>query len=168
MPSLKQAKRQTTFFATAPLLDATNLRLLKLLSSNPRISVKALAAEIGMSGPAVAERVQRLYDANIITGQRLEIDPKQLGLHVTAYVRVRPMPGALPDVAALAQATPEVVECHRVTGEDCFIMKVLVARIEDLEVVLDEFLKLGNTTSSIVQSTPVALRAAPLPLRGAE
>jgi Lrp/AsnC family leucine-responsive transcriptional regulator len=168
MPSLNQAKRKTTFFATNPLLDATNLRLLKLLSSNPRSSVKALAAEIGMSGPAVAERVQRLYDANIITGQRLEIDPRQLGLHVTAYVRVRPMPGALPDVAALAQATPEVVECHRVTGEDCFIMKVLVARIEDLEVVLDEFLKLGNTTSSIVQSTPVALRAAPLPARGAE
>lgn len=54
------------------------------------------------------------------------------------------------------------------TGEDCFIMKVLVARIEDLEVVLDEFLKLGNTTSSIVQSTPVALRAAPMPARGAE
>lgn len=107
MPSLKQAKRQTTFFATNPLLDATNLRLLKLLSSNPRSSVKALAAEIGMSGPAVAERVQRLHDANIITGQRLEIDPRQLGLHVTAYVRVRPMPGALPDVAALAQATPK-------------------------------------------------------------
>lgn len=168
MPSLKQAKRQTTFFATNPLLDATNLRLLKLLSGNPRCSVKALAAEIGMSGPAVAERVQRLHDANIITGQRLEIDPRQLGLHVTAYVRVRPMPGALPEVAALAQVTPEVVECHRVTGEDCFIMKVLVARIEDLEVVLDEFLRLGNTTSSIVQSTPVALRAAPLPLRGAE
>ena len=167
MPSLKTPKRQTTFFAANPLLDATNLKLLRLLSDNPRSSVKALAADIAMSGPAVAERLQRLYDANIITGQRLEIDPKQLGLHVTAYVRVRPMPGALPQVAALAQTTPEVVECHRVTGEDCFIMKVLVARIEDLEAVLDEFLTLGNTTSSIVQSTPVALRAAPLPVRAA-
>lgn len=163
MPSFKQVKRQIAFFSTNPILDATNLRILRRVSENPRISVKALAAEIGMSGPAVAERLQRLHDGNIITGQRLEIDPRQLGLHVIAFVRVRPMPGELQNVAALAVATPEVVECHRVTGEDCFIMKVLVARIEDLEPVLDEFLKLGNTTSSIVQSTPVALRNAPFP-----
>jgi Lrp/AsnC family leucine-responsive transcriptional regulator len=75
------------------------------------------------------------------------------------------MPGELQNVAALAVATAEVIECHRVTGEDCFIMKVLVARIEDLEAVLDDFLRLGNTTSSIVQSTPVPLRSAPFPER---
>jgi Lrp/AsnC family transcriptional regulator, leucine-responsive regulatory protein len=165
MPSTKQPKRTTAFFATNPVLDATNLRILRQASANPRISVKALAAEIGMSGPAAAERLQRLHEAGVITGQRLELDPRQLGLHVTAYVRVRPMPGELQNVAALAVATPEVIECHRVTGEDCFIMKVLVARIEDLEAVLDDFLKLGNTTSSIVQSTPVPLRSAPFPER---
>ncbi len=165
MPSPKQPKRTTAFFATNPVLDATNLRILRQVSANPRTSVKALAAEIGMSGPAAAERLQRLHEAGIITGQRLEVDPRQLGLHVTAYVRVRPMPGELQNVAALAVATPEVIECHRVTGEDCFIMKVLVARIEDLEAVLDDFLKLGNTTSSIVQSTPVPLRSAPFPER---
>jgi Lrp/AsnC family transcriptional regulator, leucine-responsive regulatory protein len=163
MPSSQHAKRQTSFFATNPALDRVNLRILRRLSDEPRTSLKALAAEIGMSGPAVAERVQRLHDAGIITGQRLEVDPRQLGLHVPAFVRVRPMPGELQNVAALARETPEVIECHRVTGEDCFIMKVLVARIEDLEAVLDDFLRLGNTTSSIVQSTPVALRSAPFP-----
>jgi Lrp/AsnC family leucine-responsive transcriptional regulator len=165
MPSTKQPRRTTAFFATNPVLDATNLRILRQVSANPRISVKALAAGIGMSGPAAAERLQRLHEAGVITGQRLEVDPRQLGLHVTAYVRVRPMPGELQNVAALAVATPEVIECHRVTGEDCFIMKVLVARIEDLEAVLDDFLRLGNTTSSIVQSTPVPLRSAPFPER---
>jgi len=165
MPSAKQPKRTTAFFAANPVLDATNLRILRQVSANPRISVKALAAEIGMSGPAAAERLQRLHEAGVITGQRLEVDPRQLGLQVTAYVRVRPMPGELQNVAALAVATPEVIECHRVTGEDCFIMKVLVARIEDLEAVLDDFLRLGNTTSSIVQSTPVPLRSAPFPER---
>ena len=163
MPSSRNAKRETTFFGVNPVLDAINLRILHLLSDDPRMSIKGLAASIGMSSPAVAERVQRLQEHGVIQGHRLELDHRQLGLQVIAYVRVRPMPGELQRVAALARETPEVVECHRVTGEDCFIMKVLVARVEDLEAVLDEFLKHGNTTSSIVQSTPVALRPPPLP-----
>jgi Lrp/AsnC family leucine-responsive transcriptional regulator len=164
MPSSRATKRETTFFGLNPVLDAVNLRILRALSDDPRMSIKALAAAIGMSSPAVAERVQRLHEHGVIQGQRLELDHRQLGLHVIAYVRVKPMPGELHRIAALARDTQEVVECHRVTGEDCFIMKVLVARIEDLEGVLDEFLKHGNTTSSIVQSTPVALRRAPLPV----
>jgi Lrp/AsnC family leucine-responsive transcriptional regulator len=163
MPSQKTAKRATAFFGVSPLLDQINLRILRLLNDDARLSTKALAAAVGMSAPAVAERLQRLHEQGVIRGHRLELDQRQLGLQVTAYVRVRPLPGELQRVAELARDTPEVVECHRVTGEDCFIMKVLVARVEDLEAVLDEFLKHGNTTSAIVQSTPVALRAPPLP-----
>jgi Lrp/AsnC family leucine-responsive transcriptional regulator len=165
MPSSMTAKRETTFYGVNPMLDAVNLRILRLLADDPRMSIKTLAGTIGMSGPAVAERVQRLHEQGVIQGHRLALDHRQLGLQVIAYVRVRPMPGELQRVAALAQETPEVVECHRVTGEDCFIMKVLVARVEDLEAVLDEFLKHGVTTSSIVQSTPVELRRPPLPGR---
>jgi Lrp/AsnC family leucine-responsive transcriptional regulator len=165
MPSSRTVKRETAFFGINPVLDAINLRILRLLSDDPRISIKTLAASIGMSSPAVAERVQRLHEHGVIVGHRLELDHRQLGLQVIAYVRVRPMPGELQRVATLAKETPEVVECHRVTGEDCFIMKVLVARVEDLEAVLDEFLKHGITTSSIVQSTPVELRRPPLPGR---
>lgn len=164
MPSSKAAKREIAFVGANPVLDTTNLRILRALSADPRMSIKALAASIGMSGPATAERVQRLHEQGVIQAHRLELDHRQLGLQVIAYVRVRPMPGELQRVAALARETQEVVECHRVTGDDCFIMKVLVARVEDLEVVLDEFLKHGNTTSSIVQSTPVALRGPPLPM----
>jgi Lrp/AsnC family leucine-responsive transcriptional regulator len=88
-----------------------------------------------------------------------------VGLPLAAYVRVRPGPGQLARIADLARQTPQVVECHRITGEDCFLMKVHVAAIDQLEEVLDRFLAYGQTTTSIVQSSPVPLRALPLPLR---
>lgn len=116
-----------------------------------------------MSAPAVTERVLRLRERGVIRREWLEIDQQALGLAVTAYVRVRPMPGALPKIIELAQATPEVVECHRVTGEDCFIMKIVAAHIGGLEALLDEFLLYGTTTSSLVVSSPVPLRTPPLP-----
>ena len=145
------------------LLDATNLDILRELIDEPRLAMSELARRIGMSAPSVTERVQRLQDAGIIRGARLDVDQAALGLGITAFVRVRPMPGQLQSISELARKTPEIIECHRVTGEDCFIMKVLVGRVELLEAVLDEILKYGNTTSSIVQSTPVPLRAPPLP-----
>jgi Lrp/AsnC family leucine-responsive transcriptional regulator len=144
-------------------LDVTNIDILRLLLDDPRLAMSELARRIGMSAPAVTERVQRMQDAGVIRGARLDVDQVALGLGITAFVRVRPMPGQLQNISELARKTPEIIECHRVTGEDCFIMKVLVGRVELLEAVLDELLKFGNTTSSIVQSTPVPLRAPPLP-----
>lgn len=154
---------RNSFDKPDPILDATNLEILRLLIDEPRLAMSELGRRIGMSAPAVTERVQRLQDAGVICGARLDVDQASLGLGITAFVRVRPMPGQLQNIAELARATPEIVECHRVTGEDCFIMKVLVGRVELLEAVLDDILKYGNTTSSIVQSTPVPLRPAPLP-----
>ena len=154
---------RNSFDNVSALLDATNLDILRLLFDEPRLAMSELARRIGMSAPAVTERVQRMQDAGVIRGARLDVDHAALGLRITAFVRVRPMPGQLQNVSELARKTPEIVECHRVTGEDCFIMKVLVGRVELLEAVLDEILKYGNTTSSIVQSTPVPARAPPLP-----
>jgi len=94
----------------------------------------------------------------VIRGYRLDIDPAAVGLPVAAWVRIRPGPGQLPKVAELAQRTPEVSECHRISGEDCFLLKVHVPAIEDLESVLDRFLMHGQTTSSFVVATPVAPR----------
>jgi len=160
---MQKKKTRNSFDRTSEILDATNLRILALLMDDPRLPMSELARRVGMSSPAVTERVQRMQDAGVIRGARLDVDQTALGLGITAFVRVRPMPGQLQNVAELARETPEIVECHRVTGEDCFIMKVLVGRVELLEAVLDEILKYGNTTSSIVQSTPVPLRAPPLP-----
>jgi Lrp/AsnC family transcriptional regulator, leucine-responsive regulatory protein len=165
MPKPSKKKRHVAFGTAHPLLDAVNLVLLTQLRDNPRMPMAELARRVHMSSPSVTERVQRLEEAGVIRGCRLALDPKSLGLPITAFVRVRPMPGALPRIAAVAQATPEVVECHRITGEDCFILKLHVAEIEQLEHVLDEFLKFGNTTTSIVQSSPVPLRTPPLPQR---
>jgi Lrp/AsnC family transcriptional regulator, leucine-responsive regulatory protein len=144
------------------LLDDVNRRLLRELHSEPRITMSALARRVGMSAPAVTERVQRMERAGVITGYRLEVSPAALGLPVAAFARIRPAPGQLPKIAELAAALPEVSECHRITGEDCFLIKVHAAAIEDLEATLDRFLLYGQTVTSIVVSSPVPPRALPI------
>jgi Lrp/AsnC family leucine-responsive transcriptional regulator len=148
------------------MLDEVNVRLLEELQANPRITMSALARKVSMSSPAVAERVQRLEEAGVILGYHLDVDPAALGLPVTAFARVRPAPGQLPKIAELAERLDQVTECHRITGEDCFLIKVNAATVADLEDVLDQVLLYGQTVTSIVVSTPVPLR--PLPLRTRE
>ena len=97
----------------------------------------------------------------VITGYRAEIEPRALGYAIAAIVRVRPTPRQLHRIPELARATPEVVECYRITGDDCFLMKLHLRSIDDLEPVLDRFVMYGQTTTSIIQSTPgLASRAA--------
>jgi Lrp/AsnC family transcriptional regulator, leucine-responsive regulatory protein len=140
-------------------LDPTNRKLLAALSADARISIADLGRQVGMSAPAVRERVRRLEEAGVIRGYRLDVDPAAVGLPVAAWVRIRPGPGQLPSIAELAARTPQVSECHRISGEDCFLLKVHVARIEDLEGVLDRFLIHGQTMSSFIVSTPVPARS---------
>jgi Lrp/AsnC family transcriptional regulator, leucine-responsive regulatory protein len=144
------------------LRDERNVLLLRLLSDDPRMSVSELARRIGMSAPAVRERIERLEQIGVIRGYRLDIDPAAVGLPIAAWVRLRPGPGQLPRIAELAARTQQVVECHRISGEDCFLMRVQVASIAALEELLDRFLVHGQTTSSFVVSTPVAPRGIPL------
>lgn len=145
------------------LQDARNLELIRLLQEDPRASISELARRIGMSAPSVKERLMRLEEAGVIRGYSLELDPAALGWPIMAYVRVRPMPGQLAKIAELAASIPQVAECHRITGDDCFILKVYVASIESMDDLLDRFLRLGQTTTSLVQSSPVRLRQPPLP-----
>jgi Lrp/AsnC family leucine-responsive transcriptional regulator len=145
------------------LSDARNIALLALLRDDPRLSTSELARRVGLSAPAVRERILRLEESGIIRGYRLELDPAALGYPVAALVRVRPAPGQLPRLAELIRSMAEVVECHRVTGEDCFVLKVHLRSIDELDKVLDQLLVYGQTTTSIIQSTPVPLRSLPLP-----
>jgi len=156
----------STFRAGEIPLDGINLQLLKALQAEPRLPMTALGRRVGMSSPAVAERVRRMEEAGIIRGYRIDVNPAALGLPLTAFIRIKPNAGQLPRVAELAQAIPEVVECHRVTGDDCFIVKIHLPAMEDLDRILDRFLLHGTTTTSIVQSTPVPPRPAPLPEDG--
>jgi Lrp/AsnC family leucine-responsive transcriptional regulator len=154
--------RQNNGVTSSPLLDDVNRRLLHELQVNPRITMSALARLVGMSAPSVTERVQRLEKAGVITGYRVEIDPAALGLPVAAFARIRPTPGQLPKIAALAKRSPEISECHRITGEDCFLIRVHAPSIEALEAILDRFLVHGNTVTSIVVSSPVPPRDLPV------
>jgi Lrp/AsnC family leucine-responsive transcriptional regulator len=141
------------------LVDETNGKLLMELQRDARLSLAELGRRVGLSPPAVAERLQRLEEAEVITGYRAEIDPRALGYTLAAVIRIRPNARQLPKVAQLARDTPEVVECHRITGDDCYFMKLHVRSVEHLEEVLDRFVIYGQTTTSIVQSSPVPRRA---------
>lgn len=148
----------------SPLLsDAINVQILQALADNPRIPNAELARAVGMSGPSVRERVQRLEECGLIRGIRLDLDPKLLGYPVAVMVQIRPMPGQLQKIIELARSTPRVVECHRITGEDCFIMRLHLESIDVLDNVLDAFLCFGQTTTSIIQSSPVPPRPLPFP-----
>jgi Lrp/AsnC family leucine-responsive transcriptional regulator len=144
------------------LLDAVNLRLIGELQADARLSLAELGRRVGLSAPAVTDRLQRLRDAGVITGYRTEVDPRALGFALSVVLRVRPAPRQLAKVAEVARKSAEVVECHRITGEDCFFMKLHVRDVEHLEEVIDRFLPFGQTTTSIIQSSPVAARGVAL------
>jgi Lrp/AsnC family leucine-responsive transcriptional regulator len=110
----------------------------------------------------VRERVTRLEESGVIRGYRLDLDPAALGLPVAAWVRLKPGPGQIPRIIELARATPEVVECHRISGEDCFLIRVQVPAIDALESLLDKLNVHGSTNSSFVVSSPVPPRSVPL------
>jgi Lrp/AsnC family transcriptional regulator, leucine-responsive regulatory protein len=146
----------------ADALDGTNLRLLAELQRDGRLSLAELGRRVGLSSPAVAERLQRLEAIGAIRGYRAELDPRALGLALSVILRIRPAPRELSKVADLARSTSEVVECHRVTGEDCYFMKLHVRDVEHLEEVIDRFAAYGQTTTSIMQSSPVPARGIAL------
>ena len=110
----------------------------------------------------MAERLVRLEEAGAITGYRAAIDPRAVGYSLSVVLRIRPAPRELKQVAELAQRTPEVVECHRITGDDCYFMRIWVRDVEHMEELIDRFAPYGQTTTSIVQSSPVPRRGLPL------
>lgn len=162
MPGKPRTRNASAY--EAKLLDAVNLQLLETLSVDGRIGMAELGRRIGMSAPAVAERVQRLERAGVITGYRAEVDPNALGFSVAAVVRIRPSPGQLQRIPEIARETPEVAECYRITGEDCYLMRLHLRSIDDLEETLDRFTPYGLTTTSIIHSAPVPRRGPPLEL----
>lgn len=139
-------------------MDDIDAGILRVLAKDGRLSVAEVARRVAMSAPAVRERIMRLERDGVIRGYRVDVDPAALGLPVAAWVRIRPGPQQLPKIGELAARTPEVSECHRISGEDCFLLKVHVPTIAALEGVLDQFLLHGQTTSSLIVSTPVLPR----------
>ena len=136
-------------------LDATNRQLIVALQDHARRSHAELGPRVGLSAPAVGERLARLEQAGVIRGYRADVDPRALGYELSVVLRIRPAPNMIRKVAELARKTPEVTECHRVTGEDCYVMRLYVRDVLHLEELIDDFVLYGQTTTSIVQSSPV-------------
>jgi Lrp/AsnC family leucine-responsive transcriptional regulator len=142
-------------------LDDTDRQIIGELARDGRISFAQLGRRVSLSSPAATERVRRLEQLGVITGYRAEIDPRALGYALTAIVRVKPAVRQLSKIAELAAEIPQIEECLRITGEDCFYMKLHLGSIEELPSVLDRFLLYGETTTSIVNATPVPRRDPP-------
>ena len=143
-------------------LDPVDACILSALTADARISVAELARSVSLSAPSAAERVRRLEESGVIEGYAASVDPRALGLAVAAWLRVRPVPGELNTVAEILRTMPKIVECDRVTGEDCFVARVHVRSIEDLERLIDQIIPHAMTTTSIIQSTLVKRRPPPI------
>ncbi len=155
-------RRQNGASAEGALIDETNVRLLAELQADARLSLAELGRRVGLSSPAVAERLARLERDGVIRGYHADIDPRALGYALSAVIRIRPAPRQIGEVARIARETPEVVECNRITGDDCFVMRAHVRDVDHLEQVIDRFTLFGQTTTSIVQSSPVPGRGVHL------
>src|SRR3954470_21249574 len=146
-------------------LDRTDWRLLAELQRDGRTSYAELSRAVAMSASAVAERVRRLEEAGVIAGYRAAVDPERAGLTVMAFVRLRYPTGNYRPFHALLDSTPEIIEAHHVTGEDCFVLKVLARSMRHLEEVTGRIAGLGSVTTSVVYSSPLAGRAIAEPER---
>ncbi|MGD8327626.1 MAG: Lrp/AsnC family transcriptional regulator [Sphingomonadales bacterium] len=138
--------------------DYTDLKIIKALAENARISMADLARALKLSPPTVTERVKRLEEAGIITGYSAKVDYEALGYPVAAWIRIRAVPGELKRVAEIIKSRPEIVQCDRITGEDCFIARAYLRRQSELEALLDELIPYAMTNTSIIQSSPVEPR----------
>ena len=146
-------------------LDEVDAQILGALVENARISLADLSRRVGLSSPSVSERVKRLEEAGVIQGYRVAISPEALGLPLAAWLRIRPIPGQLRKVAEILRGLPEITECDRITGEDCFLARAHVRSVEDLEALIDEIVPYAMTNTSIIQSSPVPRRLPPIPKR---
>ena len=140
-------------------VDRTDWQLLAALQKDGRASFADLAREVAMSPSAVAERIRRLEEAGVIAGYRATVDPEAVGLTVMAFVRLRYPTGNYRPFHALLDSTPEIVEAHHVTGEDCFVLKVVARSMRHLEEVSGRIAGLGPVTTNVVYSSPLTGRA---------
>jgi Lrp/AsnC family transcriptional regulator, leucine-responsive regulatory protein len=139
--------------------DDVDLRILEVLQTDARASYADLARAVSMSASAVAERVRRLEESGVITGYSAVLDPERLGLGILAFVRLRYPTGNYKPFHDLVAVTPEIIEAHHVTGEDCFILKVLARSMRHLEQTTGRIAGLGSVTTTIVYSSPLKDRA---------
>ena len=146
------------FESSQKSLDDTSWEILKILQEDARIPFKELGKRVGLSSPAVAERVRRLEEAGIINSYRAELNLEKLGLPITALITLKSFGHNCNEIRSLMRECPEVQTCYRVTGNDHYLLKVVVTSVGHLEELVDRFIPYATVTTSIVLSVPVTGR----------
>ena len=143
-------------------IDETDRRILAALAGDARMSIKELAGRIGLSSPSTSERLKRLQDDGVIRGFTLEINPKALGYQLQAIIRIKPLPGKLSSVEKALLEMDEIIECDKVTGEDCFVVRVHLRGIEDLDGLVDRMARHAEINTALVKAVTLPRRLPPL------
>lgn len=144
------------------MLDDLDRRIVRILADDARISLKDLGQLVNLSSPSVSERLLRLKERGVIGSFTVDIDPRALGYTLQAIVRIKPLPGKLHVVQKLIEEIPEISECDKVTGDDCFIARLHLRSIEHLDEILDRIADKAETSTAIVKAQPVKRRLPPL------
>ena len=144
------------------ILDDIDRRILEILVHDARISLKELAAQVKLSSPSTSERLRRLEERGVIRAFTVDVEPRALGYELQAIVRIRPMPGKLAAVQKLLADIREFSECDKVTGDDCFIGRLHLRSIEQLDQILDRIADKAETSTAIVKSQPIRRRLPPM------
>ena len=140
---------------TPPSIDEIDCEILAELQINARIAFAKLGRRVGLSTPAVIERVRRLEESKVILGYRTLVDPARVGLPVRAFVHVTVAGDKLAKFSSVVRGLPEVLECHRVTGAESFIVQVAVRDVRHMEEVIDSMMPYVSTNTSMVLASPV-------------
>ena len=142
-------------------IDNFDQKILQLLQQDARISHAEVGRQVHLSQPAVSERIKRLEAAGVIRGYRADINPKALGYHITAMIRISTQQGR--PYAEFVARCPEIIDCYTVTGEDGAVMRVLATDVEHLQRVINELNAFGSTSTAIVLTTHVAGKPISVP-----
>lgn len=146
-----------SLYVTRPI-DAIDRAIIASLTHNGRITVREMAEQIGLSSPSITERIHKLEDAGAIRGYTITVDLKVFGRGIAAHVQIRAMPGEMKRLTQMLIDTPQIVEADRVTGQDCFLAKVVVNDVDELELVINQFQPFSSTDTAIIQSSTVPRR----------
>lgn len=144
------------------MIDEIDQKIIEALAANARLSIKELAQQAGLSSPSASERLRRLEERGVIDRFTVDLDLRAIGYPLQAIVRIRPLPGKLHIVQRLIEDIPQITECDKVTGDDCFVARLHMRSIEQLDEILDRIADKAETSTAIIKAQPVKRRLPPL------
>ncbi len=144
------------------MIDEIDQKIIKALADNARLSIKELAQQVGLSSPSASERLRRLEERGVVARFTVDLDLRAIGYPLQAIVRIRPLPGKLHIVQRLIEDIPQITECDKVTGDDCFVARLHMRSIEQLDEILDRIADKAETSTAIIKTQPVKRRLPPL------